>query len=1012
MNLKFGVWVAFLIVLSIPLVLGADMWIKIYSAGHDYGASDQEGEVYNQPVCKMKDGALTHCNISHASYPCGKEGPYYAATFSDAPNAALGIGMLNAHGQPCDGIPTPSGGPYGTIYNCTLYTVDYDRDKMYCEKRTEPCFNIGGIDGGVWEDTADNSNGECCGDDPSGPNPTGTDHTIDDPDMGKKSCENCTRGLFNITIGTGPGGGLRDWSNAVINIDNREGCCGDDYNDCLKLLDNNRFMCWDFGGTYTTSSTECDDPNPENCAAPTGQTYSSGVWHWTSAGYWPAKILAVSCAQETVVSDGSQWIACENISFSIGTTKRFAGNVFQTDTANPLLISDHQYLCYFDNAPTIAECCGGTLNKPNTYKRNGYYIGCNSTVKTTTTVTSYGGVLRRTGENVVHDTTRFAGQKAVYYCTSSNTWATDLDASDKYTCEQAQLHYTGHYCCSEADDQEEFYNDVGGSGVCINKTSQDNNKFVNYKNHGYTELYVFNGQVEGCAISEAAAGPSHTDPNKPYNGSLLTKSNDWLLGWKDFPDSRNSKNSQSTIGLVHDNQYCAMTGTGNKYFCSYREVWLDDKGKKRNHLSFIAWTPIPAPTNPQFQYAECCNFTECWDGTQCVDSFHTDAEKIFWTPDNRALRCEIGNWVVPIVKYNWDRELNGYCPDPAMCLVDPTGKYENNAKPELYAKGSPINPQCVNNGQFIQDHYCDNGNWSTRTRMILMQLLDFAGNNDFTLFCDSYAGTLNYYHYSLQTYTHADALHDCQNLGQDENDILDIYLGKIRKQGCRTNCTEGLIKNEINCANNFCVLQAQGMTLIGVSLNQALNSHYYPFLDLLGKQSCSVLQDNQFHSCGDDTVWYNSGLQSVIFSTQTFNLAAVSWWDVFINKIRSWTSAIVSFFASRPIILTKQYPFVTENPQMNRIYMERRGSRQVFAVVEENMWYGGMPNSYLSVTYDGFNTNICHSFAAYPGLNNNTPSQSKYRCERSGTDTYKIIADRGSPVFNLWHEFTAKLRVK
>jgi hypothetical protein len=179
-----------------------------------------------------------------------------------------------------------------------------------------------------------------------------------------------------------------------------------------------------------------------------------------------------------------------------------------------------------------------------------------------------------------------------------------------------------------------------------------------------------------------------------------------------------------------------------------------------------------------------------------------------------------------------------------------------------------------------------------------------------------------------------------------------------------------------------------------------------------------VQQDDQYHSCGgSNRVWYNHELQSVIFSTDSFSLGPTNWWQAFTGLVGSWIRAIVEFFTGNPIVPASDYPFVTANPQITRMFYDRHGSKEIFALLEENIYYSEEPSyppqDYLSVSYNGFNVNICDAFAAYPGLESDvSPVESKYRCEATGPDSYHLIAETDSPVFELWNDFTAKLRVQ
>ena len=79
---------------------------------------------------------------------------------------------------------------------------------------------------------------------------------------------------------------------------------------------------------------------------------------------------------------------------------------------------------------------------------------------------------------------------------------------------------------------------------------------------------------------------------------------------------------------------------------------------------------------------------------------------------------------------------SSFCIEDNQCLVDPNGNFEDNNNPEL-------DPQCITDGQYINDNYCENGIWTSRTKYIALQFLDIARGNDYTIFCDEAQKTLN-----------------------------------------------------------------------------------------------------------------------------------------------------------------------------------------------------------------------------------------------------------------------------
>ena len=65
-------------------------------------------------------------------------------------------------------------------------------------------------------------------------------------------------------------------------------------------------------------------------------------------------------------------------------------------------------------------------------------------------------------------------------------------------------------------------------------------------------------------------------------------------------------------------------------------------------------------------------------------------------------------------KYTWDKTDSGYCLENSQCLVNPN---INHFEFYLNASRDIDNPygneiRCINNTEFIGDHYCNDGKWT------------------------------------------------------------------------------------------------------------------------------------------------------------------------------------------------------------------------------------------------------------------------------------------------------------
>jgi len=93
----------------------------------------------------------------------------------------------------------------------------------------------------------------------------------------------------------------------------------------------------------------------------------------------------------------------------------------------------------------------------------------------------------------------------------------------------------------------------------------------------------------------------------------------------------------------------------------------------------------------------------------------------------RDYRCVSGDWIYSPLAFTWDSRQSGYCPRPTQCLVDTTGNASFNDQPLAFFYGST--PQCIASGQSILDHHCSDGLWTSRTKIIALNLLNLVNLN-------------------------------------------------------------------------------------------------------------------------------------------------------------------------------------------------------------------------------------------------------------------------------------------
>lgn len=614
--------------------------------------------------------------------------------------------------------------------------------------------------------------------------------------------------------------------------------------------------------------------------------------------------------------------------------------------------------------------------------------------------------------------TAFTGSKICKDCTSSDQWCdgkmagcdqgthyTDPD-SNSYLCQSCDNSSPERYwfsdvsgCCG--DDENDYFND-GANGGCWNKTREHNTDFV----PGYKEVAVEEGVFHGCAIDHEWAITTNPEADLSRTNKKPYKSNDWIETLQD-----NIANSN----LITDHTYCDNISSGiNEKFCSYKEEWVNTGGKNRSHLSYINWSDQIDWQTTTIQEAECCEPTKCWNGSNCVNN--QAATQDIYTYPGTNLRCIDGEWKESPLKSTWDNLGVGYCPTVEQCLVTPNGNYDNNNNPSMFnynyldnptSSSSSNSPQCINDNQYIGDHYCEKGAWTTRTKFLALQLLSVTESssdpNDYTLFCDDYANVLNYYSYTL-------------SIGASTNYIYEYFIKQTN--GCKIYPESAPVGVIVSCANKVCVLSYKkndaDSVVVGVSLNQPINSTKYSFLEALSKSKtyCSnaYYSDGKFHSCdGIGNIWYNSELQLVVYAKDGVILTDITFWNKFVSFLKNPFKSIFNTIINviKPTYGTNiiSYEFINKTKDFDRIYLNQKGESKSIKGITEKIGN----EEFLSVTYTGIAADICESVDAY--IANSPAIGDVISCNQTANMTY-YVETRYESRLNSWYDLTSKLRVQ
>jgi len=513
-------------------------------------------------------------------------------------------------------------------------------------------------------------------------------------------------------------------------------------------------------------------------------------------------------------------------------------------------------------------------------------------------------------------------QLQTFYCAAHAEFVTDLDSlQDPSTCIAQGFTHTGNLCCSEDDDPNEHYNDPGGIGGCFDKEFVANENFTFIQ--GREDIIALDGVFFGCNINPQ----------------------DEILNINDF------HTGQQLIDTVES----CFQDPNRDFFCSPEITWERANGENRS---------IPN-TFPATGSEGCCSLNQCWNSSACIDTQINDPT----SDPTEGFRCIDGNWNPADLKTDLFGE-EGFCPDNSQCLVDVGGKFNDNNNPEG-------DPQCISNGQFINDNFCEDGNFTTRTKFVALQLLELLGPSvdDFTLFCD------------------------------DANNILNDIPPQL---------VNTIINNENS--NNFCTIEFDNKVRLGTSLNQPLSSNN-PILIALGVSSCKNIETDNNNK--NDLCWYDDDKKILIFGNEPFSITSTNLIDTLKGLFNSLINSIFGFVESGEINEPSGPGSLVESlTKFDRLYLRETSGTEIIGTMEGTP-SGDLVN--LVIEYKNFNTNICelvNLFEFNEILEGGQKNQdlSGIECVQEGS-TFRVLAQGSGKSFvnlnpeDIWNDLTSKLRV-
>ncbi|MBT4539589.1 hypothetical protein HOC32_04845 [Candidatus Woesearchaeota archaeon] len=340
----------------------------------------------------------------------------------------------------------------------------------------------------------------------------------------------------------------------------------------------------------------------------------------------------------------------------------------------------------------------------------------------------------------------------------------------------------------------------------------------------------------------------------------------------------------------------------------------------------------------------CCPENYCWNGNNCVEPMNENSQLVETTGENQFYRCIDGEWNYQPIKFDWNADKWGFCASEEQCLVLPSyAGGEDAVTVTNVMEGSSELPTCINNDEYLFDHSCNQGNWSSRTKTLANEVLGILneGDNNYTLLCTN----------PINAFLNLDGKESL--IGVQENLAPEsIFDNPNKYQG---NCFPNIQDHELfadspvenTCINNVCILQRDGDLAFATTLNRPVDG-FDSFLSTLGTDIDCSREGEGFVSCttSNGKVWYHKELNAVIFAKDDLGFEP----GVGDN--------IATFFSNlfrSGAVLEEQRGFVEEAQNFRELYLKDNGDQQVRAVQEI---FPGVKQT-LVAEYTGFSDDLC-----------------------------------------------------
>jgi len=422
--------------------------------------------------------------------------------------------------------------------------------------------------------------------------------------------------------------------------------------------------------------------------------------------------------------------------------------------------------------------------------------------------------------------------------------------------------------------------------------------------------------------------------------------------------------------------------------------------------------------------AACCPKDYCWNGYACVEPMTELTSLAEHISDGRDYRCVDGQWERSSPKFDWNADKWGFCSREEQCFVLSSEFGSKEYSAGTFPEGKY--PLCIDDGEYILDHYCDAGQWTSRTKFLATKLMEVADNDEYVLYCSPYREVLPDFE-NKEAYIGG----DLPQVQKKTQDLSKAILGPGKEEVLRT-CFTGILDPqgkrlvddaENTCVNNVCVLQykegGRVKVAFATTLNRPIESERSFLLSLDVPQNkvgqlCAKSADGSFIECdlsqlsqaifpsGADLL-YSGQLNALIYAQEGISVN-----PGLLDKILKWFGDLFDIESS----LSGEKAFVSQAQNFRDLYVLKSNDQEVRAVKEV---FPGIKQT-LIAEYENFQTPVCDyvtTIALPPELETELLEEvsgiSRLSCTLNGS-VQRVEMVEGLDFF--WPQLTGRLRVE